>query len=80
VQSDVVISLQPSDLGARLDEDHLPETNGRMAVCRRCGIMTESSEGRQHRPAERQLAQANEWLDLQTRMAKLARSLHPHPA
>jgi hypothetical protein len=31
---------EASRLGTRLDEDHIPETSGRMAVCRRCGFRT----------------------------------------
>lgn len=47
--------------GAQLDEHHAPETNGRMAICRRCGMQTEGPAGR-HAPHEQQLAQAERWL------------------
>jgi len=62
-----MVSPEASLLGARLDEDHLPETNGRMAVCRRCGAETESPQGRQHVPNERRLARSSDWLDAQSR-------------
>jgi len=60
-----------SAVGARLDEHHAPETNGRMAVCRRCGTQTDGPEGRQHVPSERQLARSSEWLDAQARASRI---------
>jgi hypothetical protein len=62
-----MVSPEASILGARLDEHHSPETNGRMAVCRRCGAQTESPQGRQHVPNERRLARSEQWLDAQSR-------------
>ena len=57
-----MVSHEALNMGSRLDEDHAPETNGRMAVCRRCGAQTDSSEGRQHIPDERNcLAPTNGW-------------------
>lgn len=61
-------SPEASIIGARLDEHHSPETNGRMAVCRRCGAQTDGPKGRHHVPNERLLARSNEWLDAQSRM------------
>jgi hypothetical protein len=58
------ISPEASQTGLRLDEHHATETNGRMAVCRRCGTRTDGPEGR-HAPYEQQLAQAGRWLDAQ---------------
>jgi hypothetical protein len=58
-------------VGARIDEHHLPETNGRMAVCRRCGSQTDTPEGQHHAPAERQLTHLCEWLDAQSRAARI---------
>jgi len=58
-----VISHEALLVGARLDEHHLPETNGRMAVCRRCGSQTETKEGLHHAPNERQLTRSVQWLD-----------------
>jgi len=60
-----------STVGARLDEHHAPETNGRMPVCRRCGTQTESPEGRQHVPSERQLTRSSEWLEKQSRASRI---------
>jgi len=62
-----MISPEATLLGARLDEHHLPETNGWMAVCRRCGAQTEGPQGRQHVPNERRLARAEQWLAAQSR-------------
>ena len=63
-----MISSEASLLGARLDEHHLPETNGRMAICRRCGAQTNGPDGRQHVPDERRLARSSDWLNMQTRI------------
>ena len=38
-------SPESSDVAAQLDQHHLPETNGRIAVCRRCGARTDSPAG-----------------------------------
>ncbi len=65
----------PSDAirtAARLDEHHAPETNGWMAVCRRCGMQTDGPQG-QHLPSERQLVRANAWLDGQAMNLRIAR-------
>ena len=62
-----MVSPEASILGARLDEDHFPETNGRMAVCRRCGAQTESPQGRRHVPSEQRLGRSEQWLDVQSR-------------
>jgi len=56
-------SSEAVSLGAQLDEDHSPETNGWMPVCRRCGAYTESTVGCHHVPNERRLARAQEWLE-----------------
>jgi len=58
-------------LGARLDEHHLPETNGRMAVCRRCGVITDGPAGN-HAPRARQVASTVRWLDTQARINRIA--------
>ena len=49
-------------LGARLDTDHVPVTNGWMPVCRRCGAYTDSPWGSHHIPSDRRLARAEQWL------------------
>ena len=60
-----------SDAGARLDDHHAPETNGRMAVCRRCGMRTDVLQGA-HVPSEEDVVKANEWLRYQVLEAKVA--------
>ncbi len=67
-------SPEALQLGARLDEHHFPETNGRMAVCRRCGVQTDSPLGRKHVPDERQLARTIAWLDAQSRISRIDRA------
>jgi len=69
-----VVSPEASILGARLDEHHSPETNGRMAVCRRCGAQTDSPQGLQHVPNERRLSHLEEWLDAQKRAWRIDRA------
>jgi hypothetical protein len=67
----IVISPEASLVGARLDEHHLPETNGRMPVCRRCGSKTDDPNGHQHAPDERQVTRSNQWLDAQLRESRI---------
>lgn len=57
-----------SEVGAQLDAHHAPETNGRMAVCRRCGSLTDSPGGCQHAPGALRLAHLSAWLDAEERM------------
>jgi hypothetical protein len=66
-----MVSPEAQQLGLRLDEDHSPETNGRMAVCRRCGSFTDGPQGK-HTPRERQLARSIQWLDNESRISRLA--------
>jgi hypothetical protein len=61
-------------VGRQLDAHHAPETNGRMAVCRRCGSRTDSPEGGHHMPPERQLIRSSEWLVAQSRLVDIARA------
>src|ERR1022692_3737679 len=61
-QRAAVASLEALQTGDRLDEHHLPETNGRMAICRRCSARTDSPGGSKHVPGEHQLARSDEWL------------------
>ena len=72
-EGSIVVSPEVSQVGARLDEHHAPETNGRMAVCRRCGARTNGPNGRQHVPDERRLPRYNDWLDAQTRTSRIDR-------
>ena len=48
--------------GSQLDQNHPPETNGRMSVCRRCGSQTDGPSGARHMPADRQITRVREWL------------------
>jgi hypothetical protein len=64
-------SAEARQLGSRLDEHHLPETNGRMAVCRRCGAFTDGPQGG-HSPREHQLVRTHQWLDTQSRLNRIA--------
>ena len=57
-------SVDAGRLGAELDENHHVETNGRMAVCRRCGGVTDGPSGEHHAPHEGQLTRIGQWLDL----------------
>lgn len=64
-------SLDPLQVGARLDEHHLPETNGRMAVCRRCGARTDGPSGHRHIPGEGQLVRSDKWLDAEAHLSRI---------
>jgi hypothetical protein len=66
-----MVSTEPSDVGRRLDQHHYPETNGRMAVCRRCGAQTNGPDGRHHVPGEGRVARSNDWLDAQSRLSSI---------
>ena len=67
-------AYEASRLGTRLDEDHVPETNGRMAVCRRCGFRTAGVTSDRHLPGETQQASANRWLDAQAQARRVAKA------
>ena len=66
-------SPDASDVGVQLDEDHAPETNGRMSICRRCGTLTDSPAGQHHVPNERQLERSNRWLVAQVQRRRIER-------
>jgi hypothetical protein len=70
-------SPEASHVGAQLDEDHAPETNGRMSVCRRCGARTDEA-ALHHVPDERQLDRSSGWLIAQVQRSRIerARKLH----
>ncbi len=59
-------------LAQRLDEDHYPQTNGRMAVCRRCGFRTMGDMDVAHAPVDGQESRANRWLDAQAHANRIA--------
>ena len=73
IGGDIVVASDPSRMGTRLDEDHVPETNGRMAVCRRCGFRTRGVANDRHAPVEAQEARATGWLDAQAHARRVAR-------
>jgi hypothetical protein len=66
-----MMESQASTVGHRLDAHHLPETNGRMAVCRRCGAQTNGPDGHHHVPDGKRVARSNDWLDAQTRLRSI---------
>ena len=59
-------------VAAQLDEDHAPETNGRIPVCHRCGARTESPAGLHHLLAEDRVSRSSEWLMAQSRQRDIA--------
>jgi hypothetical protein len=61
-------------LGIELDAHHVPETNGRMAVCRRCGVRTDSPAGLHHVLSEAQVTRSRDWLRLQERQRYVLRA------
>jgi hypothetical protein len=63
------------DTGGRLDQDHSPETNGRIAVCRRCGSRTDDPAGSRHVPADRQMTRVREWLATESKKLDIKRAL-----
>jgi hypothetical protein len=69
-----MVTAGAGQIGTHLDEHHLPETNGRMSVCRRCGTQTDGPEGLHHLPTEKQLTRSNEWLIAQSRISDIDRS------
>jgi hypothetical protein len=64
-------SAESSDVGLQLDEHHLPETNGRISVCRRCGARTDNPIGLHHAPHDSQLERSGNWLIAQLRRQEI---------
>jgi hypothetical protein len=66
----------PESVGvaAQLDQHHLPETNGRMPVCRRCGARTDNAAGTHHVLKESQVSSSSDWLVAQSRMKDIERA------
>jgi hypothetical protein len=70
-------AMAPSDaslLSIQLDEHHTPETNGRMAVCRRCGFRTSSESNSRHAADQTHQAEAGRWLENQALVSRIAKS------
>lgn len=61
-------------VAAQLDEHHAPETNGRIAVCHRCGARTEGPMGGHHVIAESRVGRSSEWLVAQSRLQDIAQA------
>jgi hypothetical protein len=61
-------------VAAQLDEDHAPETNGRIPVCRRCGARTDGPTGMHHVIQEGRVGRSSEWLVAQSRLRDIAHS------
>jgi hypothetical protein len=61
-------------VAAQLDEDHAPETNGRIPVCRRCGARTDGPTGMHHVIQEGRVNRSSEWLVAQSRLRDIAHS------
>jgi hypothetical protein len=74
----IMASAESSHVGAQLDEHHAPETNGRMAVCRKCGALTDSPVGLQHAPHPSQVGRSSDWLTAQSRQLQIDRLRELH--
>lgn len=61
-------------VAAQLDADHLPETNGRIAVCHTCGARTDGPTGLHHVLQEGRVHRSTEWLDAQSRIRAIERA------
>lgn len=61
------------ELAKSLDAHHHAATNGRTAVCRRCGALTDGPDGL-HNPHERQMGSLGDWLSAQSRLADAERA------
>lgn len=59
------IARDADQLGEQLDADHAPETNGRMSICRRCGVRTVGEFDDRHAPVTIRAARVRHWLDAQ---------------
>lgn len=67
-------SLGSPDVAAQLDQHHLPETNGRIPVCRRCGARTDSPTGSHHVLSEGRASRWSDWLTAQSRLLDIEHS------
>ena len=64
-------SSKSLEVAVQLDAHHLPETNGRIPVCRRCGQRTDDLAGSHHLVGESQAARSSEWLLAQARLSQI---------
>lgn len=65
-------SSESLQVAAQLDEHHLPETNGRIPVCRRCGARTDGPTGLHHVLQEGRESRSSEWLLAESRLRAIA--------
>lgn len=65
-------SSESLQVATQLDEHHAPETNGRIAVCRRCGARTDGPTGSHHVVQEGRASRSSDWLSAQSRMRDIA--------
>jgi hypothetical protein len=63
-----MIGSETLQVESQLDAHHIPETNGRIAVCRRCGARTDTPEGLRHVVAASQVKRSGDWLVAQSRL------------
>ena len=61
-------------VAAQLDEHHLPETNGRIPVCHRCGARTDGQTGLHHVIQDGRVGRSSEWLVAQSRLVDIAQA------
>jgi hypothetical protein len=73
-EGSTMTSPDAAQVGGQLDEHHSPETNGRMAVCRRCGAKTTGPVGSQHAPDQQRLDRSSEWLANQSQLRRIDRA------
>jgi hypothetical protein len=67
-------SSEALHVAAQLDDHHAPETNGRIAVCRRCGARTDNPTGLHHALQEGREKRSSDWLLAQSRLRDIADS------
>jgi hypothetical protein len=69
-------------VAAQLDEHHAPETNGRIAVCRKCGARADGPNGFHHVVQTGREGRSSEWLVAQSRLRDIeyAQALRAKPA
>jgi hypothetical protein len=73
IKGDLMAPSDASQVSIQLDEDHAPETNGRMPVCRRCGFRTEETSSR-HAATDEYQAKVGQWLDSQALASRVAKA------
>jgi hypothetical protein len=67
-------SSESLHVAVQLDSHHAPETNGRIAVCRKCGARTDGPTGVHHVVQEGRAGRSSDWLLAQSRLLDIAQS------